>query len=65
MSIEDCAVSKADAKIIMLKLDLKRLNEDIKCKNNGAITMEQLILVRDGTIRELKIWEHIKNKLWS
>ena len=57
--LRDRASDKAFAKITMLKIDLKHLEEDIKLNNTGPISMKELELVLEGTKVELQVWQYI------
>ena len=57
--LRDRASDKAFAKITMLKIDLKHLEEDIKLNNTGPISMKELDLVLEGTKVELQVWQYI------
>jgi len=53
------AGDKAFAKITMLNIEANQLDDDIKTKNTQGITMQELQLLYDTTIIEIKVWMHI------
>ncbi len=57
--LQDRASDKAFAKITMLKIDIKHLEEDIKLNNTGPIGMQELELLLKGTKIELQVWRYI------
>jgi len=57
--LQNRASDKAFAKITMLKIDLKHLEEDIKLNNTGPISMQELELLLKGTKIELQVWRYI------
>jgi predicted sugar kinase len=41
-TIHDRAVSKAFAKVIALKMDIRALADDVKCSRTGGVSIEEL-----------------------
>lgn len=59
ISINERAANKAFAKVITLRDEVKALRNDVSSRNVGALSIEQLEQVLDGTIIELDTWEYI------
>jgi hypothetical protein len=57
--VNECARNKAFAKIVMLEFEIEDLREDIKVNNTGAITMDEMLLLLNSTIKEYQVWSHI------
>ena len=58
-AIHERAVNKAFAKIAMLLIEKNHLQQDIETNNTGAITIDELKLMYEGTKIELKVWNYI------
>jgi hypothetical protein len=59
-AIHELAVNKAFAKVTMLGIEID--NNKVDLANGlygGDITLEQFMLIVEGTKKELKIWEYI------
>ncbi len=59
--MKELANNKVDAKITTLKLEIMELQMDYEAERYGGVTKEEFRLVVEGTKKELKIWEEIKN----
>jgi len=57
--VNECARDKAFAKMAMLKFEIEDLRKDIKTNNTGPITMDEMYILLNGTIKEYQIWCHI------
>ena len=57
--LQNRASDKAFAKITMLNIEAKQLDDDIKTDNTQGITMRELKILYDSTITELKVWRYI------
>jgi hypothetical protein len=57
--IEDRARNKAFSQVTQLQLNIRRTKEDIKLRNIGNITVEQLEMILKSEQRELKTWQYI------
>jgi|TARA_R110000823_G_scaffold114274_1_gene236429 hypothetical protein len=57
--IEDRARNKAFSQVTQLQLNIRRTKEDIKLRNIGGITVEQLEMILKSEQRELKTWQYI------
>jgi hypothetical protein len=58
--IHELAINKAFAKVTMLGIEID--NNKVDLANGlygGDITLEQFMLIVEGTKKELKIWEYI------
>jgi len=53
------ASDKAFAKLTVLNIEAKQLKQDIKTDNTGSITIEELILMYKGTLKEIQVWSFI------
>ena len=63
-AIHELAVNKAFAKVTMLGIEID--NNKVDLANGlygGDITLEQFMLIVEGTKKELKIWEYITEAL--
>lgn len=61
--IIEAAESKCYSKMVSLIREVKSLGEDILNNNTGAITIEELHLLRQGAEKELLIWELLNDSL--
>ena len=59
--MKELANNKVDAKITTLKLEIMELQRDYEAEMYGGVTKKEFRLVVEGTKKELKIWEEIKN----
>jgi hypothetical protein len=60
-AIHERAISKAFAKVMTLKMDIRSLADDIKWKRTGGVTVDELKSVLEGTKNELETWKYIYN----
>lgn len=63
-AIHEFAVNKAFARVTMLGIEID--NNKVELANGlygGDITLEQFMLIVEGTKKELKIWEYITESL--
>lgn len=58
-TIHDRAASKAFAKVVTIKMDIRELADDIKYNRIGGISIEELESVLEGTKTELDVWKYI------
>ena len=56
---EDRARNKAFSQVTQLQLNIRRTKDDIKLRNIGNITVEQLEMILKSEQRELKTWQYI------
>ena len=59
IDISERAANKAFAKVVSLRDEVRALRLDIKHRNVGALSIEQLEQVLEGTEIELDTWEYI------
>lgn len=59
--MKELANNKIEAKITTLKLKIIKLEREYETERYGGVSKEEFKLVVDGTKKELKIWEEIKN----
>jgi hypothetical protein len=59
IDISERAANKAFAKVMSLRDEVKVLKLDVKHRNVGALSIEQLEQVLEGTEIELDTWEYI------
>jgi hypothetical protein len=59
IDISERAANKAFAKVMSLRDEVRALRLDIKHRNVGALSIEQLEQVLEGTEIELDTWEYI------
>ena len=57
--LQDRAGDKAFAKIAILNIEASQLKQDIDIGNTGGITIEELVLMYKGTLKEIKVWNFI------
>jgi hypothetical protein len=60
-ALRERAGYKAFAKIAMLKIEVKDLKRDLRDERWGPITEAEVLLLLNGTEKELKVWNYIKN----
>lgn len=58
-AIHDRASAKAFAKVTMLQMDIASLQNDVKWKKTGGVSLEEIEGVLDGTKIELDVWNYI------
>ena len=58
-AIHDRASAKAFAQVTMLQMDVASLQNDIKWKKTGGVSLEEIEGVLDGTKIELDVWNYI------
>ena len=61
--IMEAAESKCYSRIVSLIREVKDLGQDILNNNIGAITIEELHLLRQGAEKELLIWDLLNDSL--
>lgn len=59
ITIHDRAVSKAFAKVTILKMDIRALADDVKYGHTSGVSIEELRSVLEATKTELEIWKYI------
>jgi F0F1-type ATP synthase alpha subunit len=59
IDISERAANKAFAKVVSLRDEVRALRLDVKHRNVGALSIEQLEQVLEGTEIELDTWEYI------
>jgi hypothetical protein len=59
IDISERAANKAFAKVMSLRDEVRALRLDVKHRNVGALSIEQLEQVLEGTEIELDTWEYI------
>lgn len=57
--IQQRASDKAFAKMTMLLIDIEQNKEDIRSKNYGGVTLDEMNIVLNGNKTELKVWQYI------
>tara|TARA_R110000744_G_scaffold5110_4_gene17993 strand:+ start:2573 stop:2785 length:213 start_codon:yes stop_codon:yes gene_type:complete len=62
-AIHELALDKTRAKRVMLEIRANRLKYEIDNELNVEITLEQLIAVYEGTLKEQKVWEYMEKNL--
>ncbi len=62
-AIHNLAINKVFAKLSMLDIDIERLRDEVKYEITGAITIEQLTALYEGTLKEQKVWNYIAETL--
>ena len=62
-AIHELALDKTRAKRVMLEIRANRLKYEIDNELNVEITLEQLIAVYEGTLKEQKVWEYMEENL--
>ena len=62
-AIHELDSDKVFAKLTMLDFDLERLRDEVKYKITGKLTLEQLVNIYDGTVRERTVWNYIAESI--
>jgi len=57
--LQQRASDKAFAKMTMLLIDIDQNKEDIRSKNYGGVTLDEMNIVLNSNKRELKVWNYI------
>jgi hypothetical protein len=57
--LNEYASHKAFAKLTTLGFEADSLKEDIRTGNTGPITIDELVLLYEGTKKQIKIWDYI------
>lgn len=58
-AIHDRASAKAFAQVTMLQMDIASLQNDVKWKKTGGVSLEEIESVLAGTKVELEVWNYI------
>ena len=53
------ASDKAFAKMTMLLIDIEQNKQDIRSKNYGGVTLDEMNIVLNSNKIELKVWQYI------
>ena len=53
------ASDKAFAKLAILQIEASQLKQDINMGNTGGVTIDELVLMYKGTLKEIKVWNFI------
>ena len=57
--LQQRASDKAFAKMTMLLIDIEHNKEDIRSKNYGGVTLDEMNIVLNSNKIELKVWQYI------
>ena len=57
--LQQRAIDKAFAKMTMLNIDIEQNKEDIRSKNYGGVTLDEMNIVLNSNKIELKVWQYI------
>lgn len=57
--LQQRARDKAFAKMTMLLIDIEQNKEDIRSKNYGGVTLDEMNIVLNSNKIELKVWQYI------
>ncbi len=58
-TIKQAASDKAFAKLTMLAIDIEQSKEDIRKGNTGPITMDELLSLHKGLLKQQQLWNYI------
>jgi len=58
-TIHQKASDRAFAKLTMLLLEKERIEQDLRKRNTGGLTLEEFKSLREGHLQEIKIWNYI------
>lgn len=58
-AIKEAARNKAFAKLTTLKFEIRETAEDIRFGKIGAITIEELMSLHQGLIKQQRLWNYI------
>ena len=57
--IKQAASDKAFAKLTMLAIDIEQSKEDIRKGNTGPITIDELLSLHKGLLKQQQLWNYI------
>ena len=58
-AIKQAASDKAFAKLTMLAIDIEQSKEDIRKGNTGPITIDELLSLHKGLLKQQQLWNYI------
>jgi hypothetical protein len=58
-TIHQKASDRAFAKLTMLLLEKERIEQDLRKRNTGGLTLEEFKSLHKGHLQEIKIWNYI------
>lgn len=58
-TIKQAASDKAFAKLTMLAIDIEQSKEDIRKGNTGPITIDELLILHKGLLKQQQLWNYI------
>ena len=57
--LQSRASDKAFAKLAILQIEASQLKQDINIGNTGSVTIDELVLMYKGTLKEIEVWNFI------
>lgn len=57
--LQSRASDKAFAKLAILQIEASQLKQDINMGNTGSVTIDELVLMYKGTLKEIEVWNFI------
>ena len=57
--LQSRASDKALAKLAILQIEASQLKQDINMGNTGGVTIDELVLMYKGTLKEIEVWNFI------
>ncbi len=57
--LQSRASDKAFAKLAILQIEASQLKQDINMGNTGGVTIDELVLMYKGTLKEIEVWNFI------
>lgn len=60
-TIHQRASDRAFAKLTMLLLEKERIEQDLRKRTTGGLTLEEFKSLYEGHLQEIKIWNYIAN----
>jgi len=57
--LQSRASDKAFAKLAILQIEASQLKQDINMGNTGGVTIDELVLMYKGTLKEVEVWNFI------
>jgi len=57
--LQNRASDKAFSKLALLNIEASQLKDDIKMGITGSVTIDEVVLMYKGTLKEIEVWNFI------
>ena len=57
--LQNRASDKAFSKLALLNIEASQLKDDIKMGITGSVTIDEVVLMYKGTLKEIEVWQFI------